>query len=418
MPIVPKASVRINLALAILLTIVLSWILSTGIGNYFNYLSFRSLHQEMIKHPDIYPLPIPEPRFGVREFFTGRPPFPRRLERRPPHEPAPRPERPPMDRPNDGTFRRPPIWFEVRGILVRLVVALVLAALAGTWLGRKFTKPLTQLAKGADAFHSGDFEYRIPIRGKNEFAAVATAMNEMARQVSDQINRLESDAERRRKLLADLAHELRSPVTTMRTMSGALQDGVADEPERRERAVSALVHTSERMLRLVKDLMELAKLDLNEFPLNMKQVDLCELVSSAIQSHEAESTTAGIVLYPLITDTPVKVMVDPDRITQVLDNILGNAISYAGEGAAVTVSVEVGNPIRIRIADTGKGIAAGDLPYIFDSFYRADTARTPGECHSGLGLSIARRLIEAHGGTLTVSSEEGKGTMVDITIPS
>jgi len=200
-------------------------------------------------------------------------------------------------------------------------------------------------------------------------------------------------------------------------MAGALQDGVADEPGRRERAVSALVSTSERLLRLVQDLMELAKLDLDELPLNTREVDLRELVSSAVQSFEAEATAAGIVLRPLDPTPPVKITIDPDRIVQVLDNILGNAISYAGEGAEVTISLEDGDPVRISIRDTGRGISSEYLPYVFDSFYRADAARTPGECHSGLGLSIARRLVEAHGGTLTVSSAEGKGTLVTILLP-
>lgn len=413
---VPRASVRINLALAILLTIVLSWVLSAGIANYLNYLNMRSVRQEMIRHPEIYSRPIPESRFGVREFLTGRPRFPREPGPPPPNQ-GPPPGRPPMGRPGGGPPGPSPVSFELRWALLRLMVALGLAGLAGAWLGRKFTKPLTQLAQGAEAFHSGDFDYRIPTSGQNEFAAVAAAMNEMAKQVSDQINHLEEDAERRRQLLADIAHELRSPVTTMRTMAGALQDGVAEEPERRERAASALVRTSERLLRLVQDLMELAKLDLNELPLNIGEVDLRELVESVVRSCDAEAATAGIVLHPPQPAPPINLSVDPDRIIQVLDNVLGNAISYAGEGAEVRILLEDGDPVRISIHDTGKGIPAEDLPRIFDSFYRADAARTPGECHSGLGLSIARRLVEAHGGRLTIGSEEGKGTSVTIEIP-
>jgi signal transduction histidine kinase len=203
----------------------------------------------------------------------------------------------------------------------------------------------------------------------------------------------------------------------MRTMAGALQDGVADDPDRKETAVSSLVSASERLLRLVQDLMQLAKLDLNELPLDIRHVDLRELVNTAVASFEAEAAAAGIVLHQPGPGQPIMVMADPDRITQVLDNVIGNAISHAGAGAAVTVRMEDGDPIRVIFCDTGKGIPAEDLPRIFDSFYRADAARTPGEYHSGLGLSISRRLIEAHGGELTVSSEEGKGTSVVMTIP-
>ena len=418
MSIVPRASVRINLALAILLTIVLSWVLSAGIANYLNYLNMRSVRQEMMRHPEIYSRPIPEPRFGVREFLTGRPRFPREPGPQPPPGAMPPPGRPPMGGPGGGPPGPGPGSFELRWGLLRLIVALGLAALAAVWLGRKFTRPLMDLAKGAEAFHSGDLKYRIPVDRNDEFAAVAGAMNDMAQRVSDHIGDLEEDARRRSQLLADIAHELRSPVTTMRTMAGALQDGVADEPDRRERAASALVRTSERLLRLVQDLMELAKLDLNELPLSMRPVDLCELANSAIRAHEAEAAAEGIILHPPGAKTPIEVTVDPDRITQVLDNVLGNAISYAGEGSEVRILLEDGDPVKISVRDTGKGISAEDIPHIFDSFYRADEARTPGECHSGLGLSIARRLVEAHGGSMTIESTPGQGTRVTVILPT
>jgi signal transduction histidine kinase len=437
--IVPKASVRVNLAIAILLTVVLSWILSTGITNYFNYLSLRALHQQMISHPNIYSRPIPQPRFGIMEFLTGRSPLP--PDRPPPQSPGSEPGGPPPGfepgpppsggpetappegtnpgpGPADGQMGGPPLLppdrAELRMLLLRFVVALGMASLAGVWLGRRFTRPLTQLAKGADAFQSGNLGYRIPTGGRNEFAAVANAMNEMARQVSIHISKLEDDAERRRQFLADIAHELRSPVTTMRTMAGALQDGVAGDPQRTQRAVSALVRTSERLLRLV---LELAKLDLNELPLSIKRVDLRELAESVVHSRESEAASAGITLHPVVSPHAVMALLDPDRMTQVIDNVLDNAISYAGEGAEVSVVLQDGDPIMITTSDTGKGIAPDDLPRISDSFYRADAARTPGDFHFGLGLSIARRLVEAHGGSLTVSSEEGKGTTVEIAIP-
>lgn len=416
----PRDSVRGSLTIAILLTVVLSWVIGSGVTNYLSYLSLRSLHQEMIQHPGVYVRPIPEPRFGIVEFFTGRPPIPRGpIQPAPPRPPGlrPPPPRPPVGEPGGPPPDPSRALFEFRGLLLRLGIALALAILAGAWLGRKFTRPLTQLAKGADAFQSGDFSHRIPARGENEFAAVAAAMNQMAERVSDQISRLESDAERRRQFLADMAHELRGPVTTMETMAGALKDGVASEPDRRDFAVSALADTSQRLRRLVQDLMELARLDLTELPLNVSEVDLRAIASSVVTSHQAGAEAAGITLHPVASPGPVRAVVDPDRIAQVLDNIVGNAISHAGEGAELRVSLEDGDPIRIVISDTGKGIRATDLPYVLDPFYRADAARTPNDCHSGLGLSIANGLVKAHGGTMTLTSKEGSGTTVSITVP-
>lgn len=420
MLIVPRASVRVNLTLAILLTVVLSWVISSGVANYFNYLSFRSLRAEMVKRPDMYATPIPEPKFGIVEFFTGRPPISGNHASSGPKPPATnQPQQPdgPRDRPDDGPHGPGPGLFEVRAMILRFGVALALAGLAGAWLGRKFTTPLSQLAQGAGAFQSGNFDYRIPSNGTNEFAAVADAMNKMAKQVSDQIGRLEDDAQRRRQFLADIAHELRSPVTTMETMAGALKDGLAEEPARRDFAVSAIVGTSQRLGRLVQDLMELAKLDLTELPMNKIRVDVRELLMSTLRSHESAASAAGIVLKPLASVGSVWTVGDPDRLAQVFDNIIENAVSYAGNGAEVSVSLADEDPIRVTIADTGKGIRAEHIPYVLDAFYRADTARTPKDYHSGLGLSIACRLVQAHGGELSVTSEEGKGTTVTITLP-
>ncbi|NLN75176.1 MAG: HAMP domain-containing histidine kinase [Armatimonadetes bacterium] len=420
MLIAPKVSVRTSLTTAILLTVMLSWIISSGVANYFNYVSLRAFRQEMMRRPDANLRPIPEPRFGVIEFLTGRPPLMREAREPgppPPSGPGPQPGRNPMDGPGGQSPRPSPASLELRSLLLRMGVALGLAALAGSWLGRRFTKPLTQLAKGADAFQAGNFDYRIPAKGNNEFAAVAIAMNEMGRQVSEQISRLENDAHRRRQFLADVAHELRSPVTTMETMAGALKDGLAEDPQRRDFAVSALVDTSQRLRRLVQDLMELARFDLAQLPLNLAEVDLRELVSMAIQSHEVEAAAAGVVLHPLDFTQPVMAVADPDRIVQVLNNILENAISYAGEGAEVNVTLEDGDQALISIADTGKGISAEEVPFLTDPFYRADSARSPNDSHSGLGLSIANKLVEAHGGKLTISAREGVGTVVTIIIP-
>jgi two-component system sensor histidine kinase MtrB len=198
-------------------------------------------------------------------------------------------------------------------------------------MGRKFTRPLTHLANGADAFRRGDLSHRIPESGQDEFATVAGAMNEMARQVSEQIKRLEDDARRRRQFLADVAHELRSPVTTLQTMIAAMNDGLAEDPARREFAMSALATTSQRLGRLVQDLMDLARLEVTELTLSLREVDLRELAASSIRAHEAQASAAGVVLHPLERGPGISATVDPDRISQVLDNVLENAINY-GQG--------------------------------------------------------------------------------------
>jgi signal transduction histidine kinase len=435
---VPRDSVRFHVALAVLVMITVSWVMSTGLANYLSYLNARSVRQQMLNDPRTRSTAVPEPQFGILDFLLGRPP--RSSERPesgtplqpsghkkriwgsagPPFPQASTENKPPPHDQEASPDGRPARFFtplELKWVFLRLAIALALAALAAAWIGRKLTRPLTQLAAGARAYHSRNFDYRLQTKGKSEFTDVATAMNEMADEVAQHIRSLEEDAQRRRQFLADIAHELRSPVTTMRTMAGALQDGVADEPERRERAVSVLVRTSERMLRLVQDVMELVEQDLDKLPITRVKVDVRSLVAAALASHETEAAKAGIVLKPLQPGLPIEASIDPDRMTQVLDNIIGNAISYARAGASVSATVEDGDPVRICITDTGIGIPAKDLPHILDSFYRVNAARTPGENHIGLGLSIARRMVEAHGGKMAIASEEGQGTAVTITIP-
>ncbi len=448
----PKISVRAQLTLTILLVIVTSWVLSAGLTSYIAYQHVRAIRSQMLQHPDLYPNPIPEPRFEPRDLVFG-PQFrlgPPRPPQAPPGPPGPPPPPGSPPGPPPGGFGPPPgpgpapprpeAGDPGNIMLSRVAVALLLALLAGTLLGRKLTRRLVELSRGAAAFRAGDFKHRIDVGGGDEFTQVATAMNEMAERVSAQIDTLEEDVKRRRQILADVAHELRSPVTTMRTMAGALQDGLAEDEDRRDRAVKSLVSTSDRMLHLVSDMLELARLDLHELPIHADRIDIRELIGASLHSKAASSEAAGVSLPALEEGPPVIVNVDPDRLTQVFDNILDNAISHAGSGARVRVRVEesdspgcFGKPVfenrprcfgkplsrnvKITFADDGKGIPADHLPYVFDPFYRVDSARTVSESHHGLGLRIARGLIEAHGGTLTLTSEQGKGTSVTITLP-
>ncbi|MHB1001358.1 MAG: ATP-binding protein [Armatimonadota bacterium] len=436
----PRISVKTQLTFTILLVILISWIVSTGLTNYYMYLSIKSMRNEMILQGNNFAYFIPEPKFGVSDFFFGTGLFGPRM----PRTQSPGPDMPrdnlkqgpgfpgpqfggnnngqKMDAPPNGRQFGPPPPPKQSSVItnimmVRIGVALILALLAGSWLGRRFSRPLTGLAVGAKNFHSGNFEYRIPVSGENEFSQVAHSMNEMAKRVSQQIGDLEEDAKRRRQFLADVAHELRSPVTTMKTMAGALNDGLAEDPERKQKAVSALVRTSERLLRLVVDLMDLAKLDLKELPLNLRLVDLRDVLNNVIQSYEDQALNAGISILPLQSGPPVMAKVDPDRIAQVAGNLFENAISYAGEGSQIKVFIEDGDNVRLSISDNGRGIPSKDMQYIFDPFYRVDTVRTPGESHSGLGLRIVRGIVEAHGGKLTLSSIERQGTSIDILLP-
>ncbi len=262
----------------------------------------------------------------------------------------------------------------------------------------------------------GNYRCRISLQGEGEFTQLAATLNQLSARVSQHITQLEHAAEMRQHFMADIAHEFRTPITTLKTMAGALEEGLADDPDRRRRAARAIISTSDRLLRLVTDMQELAELDLHELPLHRQPVDVRELAASCVQVLAEKAREAQITLHPVEAGPPIMLDVDPDRLAQTLDNLLTNAICYAGEGADVSLTFTGSAPTRITVADTGRGIPAEHLPFICEPFYRADAVRNPGDKHSGLGLRIARALIEAHGGQLAIESTEGKGTMVVISL--
>jgi len=433
---VPRISLRAQLTIAFLVVIVLSWVLSSATAYYVIRQDYQTFRQRILTNAGEDANLPPPPRFTWRDVLLGpqrvftrgldRPPGPGRMRRFDNSLPPGMGQSPELRPPAIGEPSGPAPGQGLPGssgaagdsllLFSRVAIAVALALVAGAWLAWRFLRPLSELSQGARMFHAGVFTHRIPLHGGDEFSELATSMNEMADRVSRQIADLEADGKRRRQILADVAHELRNPVMTLRTMSGALEEGLAEDPERRQRALCSMVRTSDRLFHLVTDLLELAKLDLRELPLHRQPVDLHELLAASLQSHAAAAQQAGVTLLP-VEGPAITARVDPDRLIQVIDNLLDNAISYAGPGARVRATLQDGDPLRLVIADTGHGIPARHLPYIFDPFYRADAARASGDEHSGLGLRITRALVEAHDGTLALASTEGKGTTVTITLP-
>lgn len=392
-------SVRGRLSLAFLTLILLSWLLNVASLTYLHSLQVREMRERMAQ--GLGPAG-PGPGGGGGEW-------------RPPPEFGPGgPDRGPERHPPP----RVPPQFQFDMLSMHLAMALILSVCAGALLARQFTKPLRDLAAGARAFQEGELGHRIPEDRHDEFASVARTMNGMAARLEQQIAALEDDARRRQQILADMAHELRSPVATLRTMSEALRDGLADEPTRRERALQATASSVERLEKLVNDMIVVARLDLHQLPLDRQPIDLRELARSCVEMHRPRAEQAGVVVAPVPAGEPVALEADRFRVSQVLDNLLDNAVAHAGSGAHVTVSVAGGPVCRLTVADTGRGVAPEHIPFLFDPFYRVDSSRSPSERHAGLGLRIARGLVEAHGGTLTLESAEGEGVRVTVELPA
>jgi len=289
-------------------------------------------------------------------------------------------------------------------LAITAVVAGGIGAVLGLVVSRMVAAPLAGLADAARDFAARHWNRRVPVRGADEFVEVARAFNAMA----DDLQRAET---LRRSLMADIAHELRTPLTVMQGSLRALLDGVYPL-EMRE---IATIYDETRLLsRLVADLRELALAEAGQFSLNPQPVELLPVLRGAVEpfslAAEAQETAIEVAETRL---PPVKA--DPDRLAQVLHNLLANALRHT-PGGRITVSGEpVGSAVQISVSDTGEGIPAGDLPFIFERFYRGDQSRSGS---SGLGLAIAKAWVEAMGGKIGAESVGGQGSRFWFTLPS
>ncbi|ADC49623.1 two-component sensor histidine kinase yycG [Alkalihalophilus pseudofirmus OF4] len=222
----------------------------------------------------------------------------------------------------------------------------------------------------------------------------------------------------RREFVANVSHELRTPLTTMKSYLEALEDGALDEPELARRFVGVTQNETERMIRLVNDLLQLSKIDSHDYRLQLTWVDFGQFLHEVIDRFEMVAQGRDIHFTRHISGHPTYVEVDKDKLTQVIDNIISNAMKYSPEGGNITTTLmHQGHNVRVSISDEGMGIPRENQSKIFDRFYRVDKARARSIGGTGLGLAIAKELVHAHGGEIWVSSEYGSGTTIYFTLP-
>ena len=297
-----------------------------------------------------------------------------------------------------------------------LAIALIFAVAVGQSLGQS----VEAMRVAAGRMASGDLSARVPVPRERNLADLATALNTMAAQLDAAFARQRELEEARQGLIAAVSHDLRTPLASLRVMVEAIADGVADDPATIRRYVGAMERETVSLGRLIDDLFEMARLDAGQLALRLAPSQVDALVAETLDLMGAQADQHQIALRAWVDSGLPPVMVDADRIQRVLTNLIQNAIRHTPVDGSVTVdAADLGRDVQVNVRDTGEGIAEDDLPHVFDRFYRGDKARSrdAGRGGAGLGLAIARRLIEAHGGRIWVAQPPGGGSVFSFTLP-
>ncbi len=291
------------------------------------------------------------------------------------------------------------------GVLA-LAAAFFLAILIGRWIAN----PLKDIASASKRIAGGDTRPIVP-HGPAEVKDLANSFNEMAAKV-------QSSQRSQRDFVANISHELKTPLTAIQGFAQAIFDGAVNSPEMINQAAGVILTESDRMYRLVNDLLTLARLDAGTASLVSESVDLSDLLQRVAAKFEPAARAGQIILTHQIESIPV-INGDGDRLVQVFNNLVDNAIKYTPANGWVHISTRVvGDQVEIKVADSGSGIAPEDQERIFERFYQADKSRHGGAGRGvGLGLAIARQIIQAEGGSITVSSTLGQGSAFIVRLP-
>lgn len=294
-----------------------------------------------------------------------------------------------------------------RSILLSAIVATMLALLLGALLAHTISRPLRELTEATQAVALGEFGRQVPVRTQDELGELAASFNQMS-------GDLAHSSQMRQQMTADIAHDLRTPLTVILGYTEALNDG---KLRGNEVIYRALHRQSLQLSRLIEDLRTLSLADGGELSLHLGDVSPCVLLAQTELTYRAQAQAQAITIRIDCPPGTPFVTVDADRMMQVLGNLVGNALRHTpAEGHVMLRAQATDGQVQLVVADTGSGIAPGDLPYIFDRFYRADQARQS-DGATGLGLAIARSLVEAQGGHIMARSEVDGGAEFVVTLP-
>ena len=306
-------------------------------------------------------------------------------------------------------------WRFLQAGLVTLAISLILTFL----IARSIAKPLQRITAATEEIAHGNYDQALDITSPDEVSRLATSFNTMAREVK-------ASRQTQRDFVANVSHELKTPLTSIQGFSQAILDGTADDEASRRRAVEIISDEANRMSRLVDELLDLARIESGQVKMLREPVDLAGLLEACIEKFALQSKESAVELRLDITALPL-VTGDKDRLAQVFTNLLANALKHTPPSGRVTVKAQKvavtknarqkTTSVEVTVTDTGLGIPPEDLAYIFERFYQVDKSRARKDRGVGLGLTIAKQIIEAHGGTISAESVRDLGTKFTVSLP-
>ena len=300
-------------------------------------------------------------------------------------------------------------------ILTATIILVFTALSVGLWIYRSIAVPLVKLKKATKNIKEGNLDFVLEVEGNDEFSQLCQDFEEMRKRLKESTEEKILMDKENKELISNISHDLKTPITAVKGYVEGIMDGVADTPEKMDRYVRTIYNKTNEMDHLINELTFYYKIDTNRIPYTFSKLNVEDYFSDCAEELGLEMETRGIELvYANYVEKGVQVIADGEQIRRVIHNIVSNAIKYMEKprGIIQLRVKDVGDFIQVEIEDNGKGIAAKDLPYIFDRFYRTDVSRNSSKGGSGIGLSIVKKIMEDHGGKVWATSRLGIGTIM------
>ena len=307
---------------------------------------------------------------------------------------------------------------QIREFLGEMLVSVILimamtCSFLMAWIYRSILTPIETLKKATRNIRDGNLDFEVEIGDDDEIGELCADFEEMRIRLKESTEEKVVFDSQNKELISNISHDLKTPITAIKGYVEGIMDGVADTPEKMDRYIKTIYNKANEMDLLINELTFYSKIDTNRIPYNFTTISAKQYFGDCAEDLFMELEAKGVQFrYRNYLETDSKVIVDPEQLRRVISNIVGNSVKYMDKSdPSITMDLkDVGDFVQIELGDNGKGIAAKDLPNIFDRFYRTDASRNSSKGGSGIGLSIVKKIVEEHGGKIWATSEEGVGT--------